>query len=100
MSVNTLLVALDVPEPSYSGPWMGWLSGFTGWLLATFLFIVAIVIVFGVGAWAWGKLDSSQRAQTNGIMTVAVGAVAASIIAVAGSAIMWASDLGPDWMSF
>ena len=47
-----------------------------------------------------GKVDGSQRAQTSGILSVGLGAVAAAIIAVAGSAIMWATDLGPDWMSF
>ena len=100
MSVTGLLLAIDVPEPSYTGPWMHWFSGFTGWLLATALFVLGIVIVVGLAFWAWGKIDSSQRAQTNGIVTVAVGTVAASIVAVAGSAIAWASDLGPDWMSF
>ena len=100
MSVKGLLLAIDVPEPSYAGPWMHWFSGFTGWLLATALFVLGIVIVVGLAFWAWGKIDSSQRAQTNGIVTVAVGTVAASIVAVAGSAIAWASDLGPDWMSF
>lgn len=100
MSVRSFLYAIDVPEPSYTGPWMHWFSGFTGWLLATALFILGIVIVFGLAAWAWGKIDSSQRAQTSGIATVVVGAVAASIVAVAGSAIAWASGLGPNWMSF
>lgn len=98
--MRTLIYALDVPGPSYSGPWMHWFSGFSGWLLATCLFILGIVIVFGLAAWAWGKIDSSQRAQTSGLVTVAFGAVAASIVGVAGSAIAWASDLGPDWMSF
>lgn len=93
-------VAFAVPGPSYTGPWMGWFSGFTGWLLATCLFIVAIIIIVGLMYWAWGKVDSSQRAQSNGLITVVMGAVAAAVIGTAGSAIAWASDLGPEWMNF
>lgn len=91
---------LDVPEPSYSAPWMHWFSGFTGWILATCLFLVGIVMVTGLCAWVWGKMDSSGRAQTNGLIGFGLAAVAAAVISVAGSIIVWASNLGPNWANF
>ena len=53
--MRTIIYALNVPGPTYSAPWMHWLSGFTGWLIATALFVLAIVLVYGIGAWVWGK---------------------------------------------
>lgn len=76
---------------------MPWVSGFSGWVLATLVFIVAIIMVVGAAAWVWGKMENSQRAQSAGIVGFAVGAAGAALIAVAGAAIEWAGGLGPNW---
>ena len=86
--------------PDWSAPWLGLFDDAFGWIIATVLFVVAIVMVIGLCMWAAGKLGSSGRGQDGGLMTFGIGIVGAILTSVAGGLIMWASDLGPDWFNF
>lgn len=98
LSVEAL--ALDVPGPTFDAPWMDWFTGISGWVLATLIALLAIVSIAGVGAWVYGKLTGVSAAQNNGIVGVVLGTVGAAVVTVAGTAIMWATEIGPEWASF
>lgn len=93
-------MALNVPGPTFDAPWMDWLSGYLGWGLATLIAVLVIVTAVGAGLWVWGKVVHSSRPQESGITGAVLSMVAAALITVAGSAIMWATELGPEWANF
>lgn len=93
-------MALNVPGPSFDAPWMDWFRGYVGWGLATLIAVLVIVTAVGAGLWVWGKMINSSRPQESGITGAVLSMVAAAIITVAGSAIMWATEIGPEWATF
>lgn len=104
--MNTLNVAtftLSTPgstDADFSAPWLGLFDDAFGWIMATVLFVFAIVMVIGLALWGAGKLGSSGRGQNNGLTAFGVGILGALLTVVAGSIVMWATDLGPSWFDF
>lgn len=94
------VTGLQVPSPRFDAPWADWLGGTVGFVLATILALLVIIMIMGAGYWIWGKLSGGQSAQSQGLTGFILATGAAAVITVAGSAVVWATDLGPDWASF
>lgn len=84
----------------WSAPWLGLFDDAFGWIMATVLFIMAILMVVGLVMWVAGKLGAGGRSQDSGLQLFGVGIIAAILVSITGSLIMWATDLGPDWFNF
>lgn len=93
-------MALNVPGPSFDAPWMEMFSGYLGWGLATLLAVTVVVTLMGLGLWGWGKIAGSSSSQQSGIIGAALSIIAGAVITIAGSVIMWATTLGPEWANF
>ena len=102
-TLNASILATNTPgstDADFSAPWLGLFDDAFGWIMATVLFLFAIVMVIGLAIWAVGKLGSSGRGQNNGLTAFGIGILGALLTVVAGSIVMWATDLGPDWFNF
>jgi hypothetical protein len=72
-------------------PWMAQLQEWAGGLQATFLILVGIFVVVGVGMWVAGRLSSSQQVQKVSATVVLIAFVAAIVIAAAFAMLVWAT---------
>lgn len=87
-------------EADFSAPWLGLFDDAFGWIVATVLFIFAIVMVVGLAMWATSKLGGSPSGQDTGLKVFGIGLVCAVLASITGAAIDWATDLGPGWFDF
>lgn len=84
---------------SWDAPWMELFDDTFGWIMGSVLFILAILAVIGLAMWVAGKLGAGGRSQNSGLTMAGVSVLAAVGVAVTGSVIMWATDLGPNWFN-
>ncbi|MGO1523364.1 MAG: hypothetical protein ACTHV8_06700 [Nesterenkonia sp.] len=102
-TLSTSIIGTFTPgrtDADFSAPWLALFDDAFGWIIATVVFILAIVMVVGLAMWVAGKLGSSGRGQDQGLTVFGIGIVAAILVSVVGGIVMWATDLGPDWFNF
>lgn|SRR5690625_4322429 len=103
ITLNAMITAAYTPggtDADFSAPWLGLFDDAFGWIMATVLFLFAIVMVIGLAVWGAGKLGSSGRGQNGGLIAFGIGILGAVLTVVAGSIVMWATTLGPNWFDF
>lgn len=89
-----------VPRPRFDAPWQMWLTGMSGFVIATFLVILVVLMALGVAVWVSGKVTAGGRAQSVGIGGFFWGAFGAVLVGVFAAAVAWSTDIGPAWMSW
>lgn len=90
----------DLPSPDFDAPWMGFFNTIGGFIIATVLSILVALMVIGILIWVAGKVGIGGRAQESGIGAFVIGAVGAVLIGIASMVIVYATDIGPEWMDF
>lgn len=100
VATNGNMQESDLPEANFDAPWMPFFTTIGGFLVATVLAILVVIIVFGAIIWAGGKLGSSGGGRDSGMKAVLISLAAAVIIGTASTAVVWGSDIGPQWMNF
>ncbi|WP_261623252.1 hypothetical protein [Nesterenkonia marinintestina] len=90
----------DLPSADFDAPWMEAFTGVGGWLIATAIVLLVIAIGLGVVWWVFGKFSKTGGAQEAGLSIVAISFVAAFIIGIAATAIIYMTEIGPEWMTF
>ena len=89
-----------MPSPDFSAPFMELFTSIGGWIMAAGLVGMAIFIVIGAIGWLAGKFGTGGKMQEVSLSMCAWAIIAAMIIAVSGSIVMWATDTAPTWMDF
>lgn len=100
VATNGNMQESDLPEANFDAPWMPFFTTIGGFIVATVLAILVVVVVIGAIIWAAGKLGSSGGGRDSGMKAVLISLVAAVIIGTASTAVVYASDIGPQWMNF
>lgn len=90
----------DLPSADFSAPWMDLFTGIGGWLIATVIAVLVVTGVLGALMWAVGKFSKTGGAQESGLGAILISIVGAIIVGIMATVIVWATDIGPEWMTF